>query len=315
MLVGLTLCFARQLPAAVSPKAAERAAAGWTAYEGGRYAEARTLLQQAVRMDPAEPDYVAALGLAELKTGEREEGKRHLKRAILLKPGDEEFVLQLASAYQDDNDDLTALKVLQSGRAVTQQSAGLHFTRGFSLFRLGRLSLARQELEPLAADSQLAAPANFILGSIAFSENRLQEAATYFDVAVRLGNTDSNIAYNAYTYDYGLALFQLGRFADAETQFKASIARFNRDPLPWMFLGRCEQAQGNYREAIENMEHAVAIDPALSLAYYDLARLQQKYGDPHRAAELFEKVGKMKEDEIAVEQARAMRLKAGAPRP
>jgi tetratricopeptide (TPR) repeat protein len=295
--------------------AAKSASDGWTAYESGHFKDAKILLERAVRLSPNQPDYHAALGLIELKTGDQAEAVRHLKIAVRLKPTDTEFRLHLASVYQDANDDLAALQVLRIAKVDDALSGTWHFTRGFSLFRIGRYGPARAEFELLLNDPQFTAPADFFLGSIAFSENRFEDAVSYFEPAVRLGNSEKNKAYNAYTYDYGLALFKLAKYQDAEEQFKASIERYDRDPLPWMFAGRCEQALGRYKTAIDMLERATKIDPDLSLAQYELARLQQRYGDPARAAELFAKIGRMKEEEVVAEERRAMKLKTGSPRP
>jgi tetratricopeptide (TPR) repeat protein len=291
--------------------AATNASAGWAAYEGGHFEEAKALMSSAVRMSPNHADYQAALSVIELKIGDQTDAIRHLKIAIRLKPSDAEYRLRLASIYQLSNNDLGALRVLQ-GTAVDANLRGTwHFTRGFSLFRIGRFESARNEFEPLVTDPQFTAPANFFLGNIAFSENRFQDASQYFERAIRLGNSEANTAYNAYTYNYGLALFRLGRYREAEEQFDASVARYDRDPLPWMFIGRCEQELGNYKSAIEMLEKSIQVDPSFGLAYYELARLQKKYGNPERAAELFEAIGRMKQEEIAAEERRAARLQIG----
>jgi tetratricopeptide (TPR) repeat protein len=77
-----------------------------------------------------------------------------------------------------------------------------------------------------------------------------------------------------------------------------------------MFLGRCEEEMGNYSEAIAMLETSIKTDPTFQLSYYELARLQQRHGDPKRAAELFEKIGEMKKEEVQREEDRATKLKA-----
>lgn len=310
MALWMCLCVASPLLAVADTEAARKdAAAGWAAYESGQFQEAKALMLRAVTMNPKHADYQAALGAIELKTGERADAIRHLKTAIQLNPSDAEYRLRLASVYQAADDDRDALLVLRAGEVAGDLRPAWHFTRGFSLFRIGRFQAARNEFELLAADPGFIAPANFFLGNIAFSENRFQDAVQYFDQAVRSGDTPANTAYNAYTYNYGLALFRLGKYQEAEEQFRASVARYDRDPLPWMYIGRCEQELQNYKSAIDMLERSMQIDPNFGLAYYELARLQQKYGDPARAAQLFDAIGRMKQEEIAAEEKRAAKLK------
>ncbi|MGC2401574.1 MAG: tetratricopeptide repeat protein [Acidobacteriaceae bacterium] len=293
--------------------AAAHASAGWKAYEEGHLSDASSLLEDAVRLAPRNADYNAALAEVDAKLGQQDEAIKLFKRAILLKPSDTEFRLDLAQILQRNGSDQEALGILQ-GTPNPALSDPWHFSRGFSLFRLGRLVPAGDEFRLVVGKPQFTAPASFFLGNIDYMQGRFVEAEPHLATAVELGNVQGNKAYNVYTYDYGLVLFKLGKFAEADRQFRASIAQYDADPLPWMFLGRCEEELGNYSEAIAMLETSTQKDSTFQLADYELARLQQRHGDPNRAAELFKKIGAMKEDEVSKEQERAMKLKA-APRP
>jgi tetratricopeptide (TPR) repeat protein len=313
LVLGLFLI--QPLFAATQKDAAARlASAGWQAYEEARFADAKVSMEQAARLNPAQPDYQAALAAIDVKLGDQDAAIEHFQKAIRMKPSDPEVRLQLAQVYQSKNKDSEALQVLQVAHPEGGLSAAWHFSRGFSLFRIGRFAAARNEFELLVRDPQFQAPADFFLGNIAYTQARFEEAAPYLAAAVQLGNSESNKAYNAYTYDYGLVLFKLGRFAEAAQQFKASLERYAQDPLPWMFLGRCEQELGNYQAAIDMLETSIKVDPEFQLSYYELARLQQKHGDPLRAEELFAKIGQKKKEEISQEEDRAMKLRTGIER-
>jgi predicted Zn-dependent protease len=293
--------------------AAAQASAGWTAYEEGRFKDASSLLEEAVKQSPGNADYVAALAEVDSRLGQPDAAIKLLKRAVLLKPGDSEFRLDLAQLLQMKENDQGALEVLQ-GRPNPQLADPWHFSRGFSLFRLGRLAAAFKEFELVVQKPQFTAPASFFLGNIAYMQGQFTQAEPYLAAAVDLGNVRSNKAYNVYTYDYGLVLFKLEKFPEAAQQFRTSIAQYDADPLPWMFLGRCEEEMGNYSEAITLLETSTQKDSGFQLADYELARLQQRHGDPKRAEELFKKISEMKQEDVNREQERAMRLKA-APRP
>jgi tetratricopeptide (TPR) repeat protein len=293
--------------------AAAHASEGWKAFEEGRLDDASSLLEEAVKLSPRNADYVAALAEVDAKLGQQDAAILHFKKAILLKPSDSEFRFNLAQILQRKGNDQEALGILQ-GPPNPALADAWHFSRGFSLFRLGRLVPAGDEFKLVIRKPQFTAPASFFLGNIDYMQGRFVEAEPYLATAVELGKMQGNKAYNVYTYDYGLVLFKLGKFAEADQQFRASIAQYDADPLPWMFLGRCEEELGNYPEAIAMLETSTQKDSTFELADYELARLQQRHGDPNRAAELFKKIGAMKEDEVSKEQERAMRLKA-APRP
>jgi tetratricopeptide (TPR) repeat protein len=161
-----------------------------------------------------------------------------------------------------------------------------------SLFRLGRLSEARREFQPLAYRHEFAATANFFLGRIAYAQNRFQDALKFFAKAVRIAQSLGPKAANEYSYDYGLTLFRLGRYAEASSQFRSATSAYPLNPSPWMMRGRCEEELGNFAAAIASYEESIRLDPNIDRSYYHLARLHQRYGDPKRAAELFEWIEK-----------------------
>ena len=300
ILAGLLLACSSLISAQQSESAAAQAVDGWKAYEEGRFQDSRTLLEEAVQRSPAVADYQAALAQVESKLGDEDAAIRHFKRAIALKPLDTEFRLDLAQILQKKGNDQEALRILQIAHPNPELADVWHFSRGFSLFRLGSFGAAKAEFKVLLEKPQFRASASFFLGNIAYTQAQFEEAEPYLAKAVELGNVEGNKAYNVYTYDYGLVLFKRGKFAEADRQFRASIAQYDADPLPWMFLGRCEEELGNYPEAIAMLETSIKTDSTFQLSYYELARLQQRHGDPKRAAELFE---------VSKEEERATKLK------
>jgi Tfp pilus assembly protein PilF len=310
VLAGIFASCLSPLPAQQPNSAAAQAVAGWKAYEEGQLNDAQKLLEEAVSHAPTVADYQAALAEVDSKLGQQDKAIQHFRKAILLKPSDTEFRLDLAQILQKSGNDQEALRTLQIAHPNPELADAWHFSRGFSLFRLGSFAPASDEFKLLVQKPQFRASASFFLGNIAYTQGRFAEAEPYLAKAVELGNVEGNKAYNVYAYDYGLVLFKLGKYAEADRQFTASIAHYDKDPLPWMFLGRCEEEMGNYSQAIAMLENSIKTDPTFQLSYYELARLQQRHGDPKRAAELFEKIGEMKKEEVQREEDRATKLKA-----
>jgi len=267
------------------------------------------LLEKAVRLAPAVADYQAALAEVESKLGQDDAAIQHYKRAIALKPLDTEFRLDLTQILQKKGNDQEALRVLQIAHPNPELADLWHFSRGFSLFRQGSFAAAKNEFMAVVEKPQFKASASFFLGNIEYTQGHFENAEPYLAQAVELGNVEGNKAYNIYAYDFGLVLYKEGKFSEAARQFRASIALYDRDPLPWMFLGRCEEELGNYSDAISMLETSIEKDSTFQLSYYELARLQQRHGDPKRAAELFEKIVAMKKEEVSKEEERATKLK------
>lgn len=294
-------------------RAQENALAGWNAFEDGQFERALSLLSRAVALQPKQPDYHEALGQVYSKLRQPERALDEFKQAMAAKPDSREFRFRLASFYQTQDRDLDALKVLDCSEPVGRLQGPWIFSVGFSLFRVGRYGDAEREFRRLLQDPRLGGPANFFLGNVMFAQNRFADALPYYRTAAEEGNRPDNRTYNAYTYNYGLTLYQLGRYSDAASQFQRSIERFAKDPLPWLWLGRSEQQLGDYPAAIAALERSIQVDPDFRPTYFQLARLQQQHGDKKRAAELFAKVSAIKQEELARDEKAAEKAKTTGP--
>jgi tetratricopeptide (TPR) repeat protein len=302
-----------------SPTAAKLAERGWQTFQNGDANDAKASLTEAIRLSPRQPKYHAALAEIELSLGDAQRAMHHYEIACELDPSNTEVRSRLAQLYQSLNRDLDVLRILRPPDPPEPLQSLWRFSRGVSLFRLGRLNAARREFQPLVNHRDFEGPVNFFLGRIAYTQNRFDEALPFFAKAVRLSNSPTNKEFSSYAYNYGLALFRLGRFSEANEQFILSTERFALEPLAWMMRGRSEEELKNYHAAIDDYEESIKLDPTFELSYYHLARLQQRYGDSKKAEELFKHLGELRQSDIKEAQIRAeeqalLRMKTGGSR-
>jgi tetratricopeptide (TPR) repeat protein len=313
--LALTVCVLAHgfEPAFAQPQqtANDYSSAGMDLLQSKRFEEAIEPFQQALQLEPGNPYLAMALGQALLGSGKPRPAITHLETALRVLSQDAALRYTLAEAYQRVDDDKNALRVLSGTTPSTALTAPWLFLQGFSLFRLGRLPEAAKIFEGLLHYDGMRAPAKFFLANCAYSENRLAEALPLYAEAIRLGNVPGNKALNAYFYNYGLALYRLERYAEAADSFRQSLERYSRDPLPALFLARCDAAQGHYQEAIDIDEQVVKEHPEFSAAVYQLARLHAQHGDPNRAKELFRKVAELKRGELRQTDELTTRLMLG----
>jgi tetratricopeptide (TPR) repeat protein len=289
-----------------SHTASEMAERGSQELKDGRFREAKTLLERALHLDPSQPSYHAALAEVDWNLQDAPGAIHNFEIAVRLNPSDEAVRTRLAQLYQLLGRDSDVLRILRAPSARDPLVRSIwRFSRGFSLFRIGRLSAARHEFETVVNHPDFQAAANFFLGRIAYTQNRFEEALPFFANAVRLGDSPTNKEFSSYTYDYGLTLFKLGRYSEANEQFTLSTERYALEPLAWMMRGRCDEELKNYQAAIKDYEQSIKVDPKFELSYYHLARLQQRYGDKERAEELFKHLGDLRESDIKEAQTRA----------
>jgi len=286
---------------------------GQQALEGGRAEEATRLLKRAVEARPGNPSYRVALAQGYLQLGRAEEALPHLQEAVTALPDNYDLRYALATLYQKVDNDVKALEALDYKQPPEPLRTPWVFARGFSLFRLGRTEEARRAFEKLLETGSARAPAHFFIANSLFTEGKYAEAIPHYETAVELGDQPDNKAWNAYVYNYGLALYETRDYRKAAEAFRKSIQRYSKDPAPWLLLGRCEAELGNFQEAIFALESAIETDPTFRPSYFHLARLHRQHGDKRRAKQLFEKIADLKKAEVQREERLAFELKIAGP--
>src|SRR5260221_7841178 len=90
----------------------ELAASAAEAFQQGRAGDAIERLRRAIKLDPENPVYEAALGQVYLSTGQASLALPLLNRSLRAAPGDLEIRMALAQTYQNLEKDLDALRIL-----------------------------------------------------------------------------------------------------------------------------------------------------------------------------------------------------------
>lgn len=275
---------------------------GVVAFQQGKFKDAVRYLSAARKADPANPLLAAALGQALMSAGDAAGAIAPLKEALSANPDDDAVRLALAQSYQrlDQDDNVIDLLKPQSSRA-SPPSPWL-FTLAFSRFRLHQYQEAEAIFRQLVPLPAMTAAASFFVANCRFGQNDLPGSLPWYEAAINAGNTPQNVALNAYFYNYGLALFRLGRYADASAAFLASTTRDPRDPLPPYFLGRSQTERGELQDAISIFNQLIQNHPDFSPAYYQLGRLFARAGDQVRSREMFAKVKQIKDAELREQQ-------------
>lgn len=121
-----------------------------------------------------------------------------------------------------------------------------------------------------------------------FGLRRATPATDWYELGVALEPTDPTRAAAAYERalagrpDFADAHNNLGRIhhdahrlALAEAHYRIALCITDAVALYWFNLGVVVEDQGRHAEAIEAYERALAIDPQLADAHYNLARLYE----------------------------------------
>ena len=170
----------------------------------------------------------------------------------------------------------------KKAEAIAPLDERSRFTLAMAYIKLGRREWARPVLEKLAS----AAPTNplyaYWLARLDYDSQRYLEAIERLQKVVEL-NTKMARAYDL----LGLCYDYLGRMEDAITNFQRAVA-LNREqsiPSPWPSLDMAiSQIEVNQlAEAEKYAREAIAYDPHLPQAHYQLGRILEKQGQYQQA--------------------------------
>lgn len=289
---------------------AELTERGVTAFQEGSYQDAVRYFSAARKVDPSNSILAAALGQAFLSAGNPAAAIGPLRDALSARPNDKTIVLALAQSYQRLNRDADVLGLLKPEQRDDSLHPVLLFVLSFSQFRMNQFEQAESGFHKLLKVPEMRAPASFFIANCHFGQGDLEVALPWYEKAIRLAQTSKVVGLNAYYYDYGLALFRLNRYTDAESAFKSSIAQYPKDPLPHFFLGRSAAKNGQIEDAISVFTQLTHDHPDFDLAYYQLALLYRQKGETSRSQAMFAKFGRLKNAELE-SQRLLMKLKVG----
>jgi tetratricopeptide (TPR) repeat protein len=275
---------------------------GVEAFQGGRFKDAVRYLSAARKTDPASPILAAALGQAYLSAGDPASAIEPFKNALTNDPDDDSVRIALAQSYQRLEQDGKVVDLLKPQSQRGSPSPLWLFTLAFSQFRLGQYQDAEVIFRKLVLLPSMTAAASFFVANCRFGQNDLQGSLPWYETAIHQGDTPQNTALNAYYYNYGLALFRLGRYAEASSAFLTSTVRDSRDPLPPYFLGQSQARRGEVQDAISIFTQLIQKHPDFSPAYYQLGRLFVRTGNQVRSQEMFAKVKRIKDAEFREQQ-------------
>ncbi len=149
---------------------------------------------------------------------------------------------------------------------------------------------AAEQLDAILRDDPMNAQANFILGSIAFDDKRMEQAVDYFSRAVLL-NPKFEQAY----YDLATAQLNTGRTDDALATLAKLREGFPQSFLQEYFTGVAHAQRKDYAEARKHYTAAEVMAKATDASrlthgfYFQLGVAAERVGDFDEAVKLFEK--------------------------
>ncbi len=181
----------------------------------------------------------------------------------------------LGVAFMEKGDLAAAFPHFLTAVQFSPDLGSAHYNLGVLLQRSGQLPDALTQYRSAishAADPEEAARAHNNLGVLYLGLNNLTVAKSEFDKAISLNPNELN-SYIA----RGTVEFRLGKFDDAIADFLQASSRA-RSPLAFYWLGRAEEAKGDFAHAKGAYMAALQMNPGMREARTQLESLQALTG-------------------------------------
>lgn len=177
-----------------------------------------------------------------------------------------------------------AIPPLERAWKLAPDNLGIAFNLGLAYFRAGRYESAIAPLKRASADPASADKAHFLLGAAYY------QAGKYLPAAAELERVRANPEYAENALYLLEESYRKSRKGDqAEKAFADLLSRYPDSALVHKLLAAAHDSQGEYREALAEMQKAAARDAALPEVNFETGLLYLKLHDDANARKALEK--------------------------
>ena len=217
----------------------------------GELDDALARLHRIAQQEPAMPDVWLTIGRLLLRKGRTKEAVSAFRRYVGERSTSVAGLLEISAAQ-------LALQRFQDATAHAELAVSVAEERGDRLAAhemLVRIALAKPDISAARRAAEAAAAidadyplGDFVEGRIAYADGRFDQAVTFFERAVRASQSHTLQIRGLHLYA-GDALAHVGRFTDAEREFRHEIQFFRDSMYAYLSLANLYQTFGRKAEA------------------------------------------------------------------
>ncbi len=242
-----------------------------SAFQQGKYAEAITQLDNAIKMDSKRADVFERRGNAQAKLEDYAKAAADFTDALALNPSSIRDRINRAFAYYQSERYEEAAQDYSSVLSADSKYADAYFGRALCLRQLGKQEQAGDDLKRVLELKPTYYQAEVELGNIDFSAKKYARALGAYNKAIN--NEPSSAA--AY-FCRASAHFRMGNIGKALSDYDKAVQLCPSDPDYLNDRGfACYQLKRK-SEAIASFKKALELDPNHTLAKENLAAAEQK---------------------------------------
>jgi len=272
---------ARPGEAADDPQALYRLGLAYLA--AGEPQDAVIPLRALVKKDPTAVDAVVLLARALRLSGEAQEAKTLLDRAIASSPDDAQLHAErgLLARALDETD--IAIDHYLRAVELSPRDAELHFNLGEALQKRGRVDPAIDEYRTALELNPELASAEVNLGKALAEKGQYAQAKEVLASLSQRAPAEPEAHYNL-----AVLLMREENVTAAIAEYQKTLAINSRHASAHNNLGVALDALGDHRRALDEFKKAIGADPRYAEAHFNLGLSYFRFGDNLRATQEFE---------------------------
>jgi tetratricopeptide (TPR) repeat protein len=271
-------------------------------FDAGRYQSARKILEAIRDLRTPDAPFHDLLGSAYYAIDDPKKASQEFQEAVRLEPADPEHYFKLGMVFLKHRTADPAIYVYETALKSRPDVPKLWFGLGLSHYLAFRLSEGEQALrKALALDPQYDA-AYVVLGDLLEQSKRTPDALDVFRKLMEV-RPDLYLSY----YYYGKLASKEGHenSSDAIANLRKAVSLNPNFPEARFELGKALVQAGQTSEAIQQLNKSLELNPELAQSHYQLARIYKKLDDQVRASKhmrLFEETNKKAKPEDLIQR-------------
>jgi tetratricopeptide (TPR) repeat protein len=252
--------------------------------DSGRFDEAIAQYRLALPNTPDKNPIRLNIGLAYYKKGDLEAASREFDDLHKVQPESAQIAILLGDSEVRLGRGSEAVAMLRPMEAANATNPDFEYVLGTALLQAGDRREGAQKLSTLAERTQ-SADAYLLAGSTFLDLNDFEHARFDLEAALRLKPSLPHV----YTLT-GMARDQTGDLAAAETAFREALRQNPNDFDANLYLGSILYKRRSMDDAKPYLDHALELNPASSMARYEIAIWNSKSAHYDEAAKDLEQV-------------------------
>ncbi|MFK8039641.1 MAG: tetratricopeptide repeat protein [Crocinitomicaceae bacterium] len=257
----------------------------------GKLKESLLILQNLEKLEPDNAEVYITIASIFSQLRDHPKAIKYFEKAIEIERinGDfdqesHEILLDLALEYENNNDFLGAIKVLEQILELAPDNESAIYEIAFCYERIGDFDKCISYYERYIDDHPYSFTAWYNLGNIYFLKKNIEKALWAYDYSIIINENFSSAYFNM-----GNTFMQIDDFDQAIKSYRKCLEIDKEDDLALCYLGEALERKGELEDALKHYKLAIKYNPELADAYIGIGIVKDLMGKTSQAISYFQK--------------------------